>query len=95
MSGVDIDGVSCELEDDLQDTMDDGNDKIQCGELVESQASILPIVKMDLATLCECQVYPGKAWDTYDKLDFIRDRHPREELFNTHCKDTRPRNKKK
>jgi len=38
--GVDIDGVSCELEDDLEDTVDDGDNKIQCGELIESQASI-------------------------------------------------------
>lgn len=45
VASVDIDRVSCELEDDLQNTVDDSDNKVQSGKLVKSQASILPIPK--------------------------------------------------
>lgn len=36
MAGIDIDGVGCELEDNLEDAVDDSEHKIHGGEPVQS-----------------------------------------------------------
>lgn len=41
MASIDVDCVCCELEDDLEDAVDAGDNKIDGGKLVKSQASIL------------------------------------------------------